>query len=133
MSAGDSPSADWVPGRITETGKRNEPYQLDNCLSDSQKMTNNVKEQQIWYIRKYSKDQIIYQVCTYNNNFIYTLESEVKLRSVVFTITGSDAIQWINKYSMSHFAKWYTDNKYSSYLIGLRCSVINTAIRLVVR
>ena len=33
-----------------------------------------------------------------NNNFIYTLESEVKLCSVVFTIiTGSDAIQLINK------------------------------------
>ena len=27
-----------------------------------------------------------------NNNFIYTLESEVKLRSVVFTITGSDTM-----------------------------------------
>ena len=28
-----------------------------------------------------------------NNNFIYTLESKVKLRSVVFTITGCDGIQ----------------------------------------
>ena len=28
-----------------------------------------------------------------NTNFIYTLESEVKLCSVVFTITGSNAIQ----------------------------------------
>ena len=32
-----------------------------------------------------------------NNNFIYTIES-VKLRSLVFTITGSDAIR-MNKYS----------------------------------
>ena len=31
-----------------------------------------------------------------NNNFIYTLESEVKLCSVLFT--GSNAIQCINKY-----------------------------------
>ena len=27
-----------------------------------------------------------------NNNFNYSLESEVKLRSIVFTITGSDTV-----------------------------------------
>ena len=36
-----------------------------------------------------------YETCYNNNNFIYTIESEVKLCSVVFT--NGNAIQWINK------------------------------------
>ena len=36
---------------------------------------------------------LIIQCYNNNNNFIYSLESEVNLHSVVFTITGIDGIQ----------------------------------------